>query len=109
MAELRAYIERKGRELQRTEQIIHLREDFNLRQMALISHALGHPDALYTIAEHQASHKVVYETARSDLLSLARMGLLQTSRRGREYFFRPVPNFEKVLMGKGRREGGIIR
>ena len=45
---------------------------FNHRQIALVRHALKHPGHRYTIASHRRSHNVVYQTARSDLLDLAK-------------------------------------
>ena len=82
------------------DQLIRLHENFNHRQRTILSHALRHPDALYTIAEHQASHNIAYDTARTDLQSLARLGLLTESKRGREYFFRPAPNLQLRLQGE---------
>jgi len=99
--ELHQYIDRKTQENRQVEQLIRLSANFNLRQRTLLGHALRHPDALYTIAEHQASHNVTYQTARTDLQSLTRLGLLTESKRGREFFFRPVADLRVRLQGGG--------
>ncbi|HEY8385190.1 MAG TPA: hypothetical protein VIK82_03125 [Porticoccaceae bacterium] len=56
----------------------------------MLAHALKHPTAVYSIESHQRSHKVVYATARADLLKLVQAGALQQSKVGRAMRFRPV-------------------
>ncbi|MEK6642945.1 MAG: Fic family protein [Planctomycetota bacterium] len=72
----------------------------NHRQRALVEHALGHPDSEYTIDAHQASHDVVYQTARSDLLDLAKRGLLHKYKVGRVMHFRPAKDLDEKLAGE---------
>lgn len=55
------------------------------------------PDAVYTFASHGWSHAVSFQTARTDLLDLARFKLLQRSKKGRKFYFTPVPNIRKHL------------
>ena len=55
-------------------------DDLNSRQLALIGHALRHPDVDYTYHAHAASHGVVHESARQDLLDLERRGYLVPGR-----------------------------
>jgi len=43
---------------------------------------------------------VVYETARTDLLILAKMGLLIKEKRGKEYFFSPSKDLPEKLTDK---------
>ncbi len=62
--------------------------ELNPRQQALVAHALRHPGAVYVIAGHQRSHGVTHQTARCDLFSLVRRGLLAVAREGRTYRFR---------------------
>ena len=82
------YLDRKRAELQMAERELAARfRSLNHRQQALIQHALRHPGFAYTIESHQNSHKVVYETARTDLLDLAGQSLLDRRRRGRAYLF----------------------
>ena len=77
--------------------------EFNPRQLALVHHALTKPDAVYTFTSHQWSHAVSLETARTDLLDLAKRRLLQLSKRGRQFVFRPAP----IL--RGRMEENLSR
>ncbi len=76
---LQKYLARKARELRSVEEILGssaLSNQFNHRQLAVISHALRNPNASYTIERHRTSHQISYPTARTDLLRLAEMQLL---------------------------------
>ena len=99
VADLFAHLERKTHELRAVE--ASLRDhDLNHRQVALLGHALRHPDAIYTIAGHRTSHQIVYDTARKDLLTLADRGLLVQRKRGKEFVFAVAADLTKRL---GRR------
>lgn len=87
--DLHAYLARKAREVRGTEKLL-LKADLNHRQVALLSHALRHPDAEYTFRSHQTSHGVVYQSARTDLLELGARGLLERRVVGQRFVFRPV-------------------
>lgn len=63
--------------------------DLNYRQRSVLSRALVNPDAEFRISEHQQAHKVVYQTARVDLLELVDRGLLRMEQRGRAFVFTP--------------------
>lgn len=79
--ELHDYLARKQRELQETQRVVQrsalLREQLNFRQLALIRHAMKHPGFVYTIESHRISNNISYGTARSDLLNLVKVGLLE--------------------------------
>ena len=94
---LNKYITRKTAELRAVEQEIHGVRIFNYRQRALISHALRHPSHVYTIESHRRSHNVVHQTARTDLLQLCEMGMLNQSKQGRRWQFSPVRDLESRL------------
>lgn len=96
---LHAYIQRKTEELQTAEKLLKTTLLLNHRQRALISHALRNAHAEYSIASHQRSHNVAYQTARTDLLNLAESGLLVTRKRGRRFYFQPTPAFDEKLSG----------
>lgn len=64
-----------------------LRARLNHRQKTLLTHALKHPGAGYRIEEHQKTHGIVYQTARTDLLQLAKLGLLEKIKEGRAFLF----------------------
>jgi Fic family protein len=99
--ELHDYIERKARELRDLEAELRGMDDLNHRQKALITHALRHPNHRYAIESHRASHNVVYQTARTDLLDLGNRGLLSASKRGKSWIFSPVKDLEKKLGKRG--------
>ena len=81
--ELDDYLETKAQQVQRVERMLKRSTDLNHRQLALLAHAVRHPDAEYTTRSHQTSHDVAYATARADLFRLAELGLLEQRRRGR--------------------------
>jgi len=97
MAKIHEYVRRKTREQRRTEALIRSHVHLNHRQKALLSHALRHPDARYTIQSHQTSHDVVYESARQDLLGLVERNLLNKQKAGKAWVFEPVSELEAVL------------
>ena len=45
------------------------------------------PGYRYSIESHQKSHRVTYQTARTDLLTLAQRGLLIQQKSGRKFIF----------------------
>lgn len=87
IASLHEYIDAKSKELRETETLLRGATDLNYRQQALIAHALRKPGARYTIEGHRRSHAIVYETARYDLMELARLGLLDSRKSGRAFTF----------------------
>ena len=64
-----------------------LAENLNHRQVALLSHAMKHPGHGYTMESHRRSHRVAYQTARSDLLTLVALNHLEQRKRGRAFHF----------------------
>jgi Fic family protein len=96
--ELQVYLERKMMETRvLREELDPTDELFNHRQLALVKHALGHPAAGYTVESHRAAHRVVTETARQDLLTLADHGLLSRRRSGKRFVFAPVSDLAARL------------
>jgi Fic family protein len=94
--ELHAYLKKKITEVQSVEEMAGA-QDFNHRQLALLSHAVRHDSPRYTMASHAAGHGVTTETARSDLSELARRGLLDRRRIGRRFVFVPVSGLADQL------------
>ncbi|HTA29971.1 MAG TPA: Fic family protein [Candidatus Cybelea sp.] len=85
--DLHAYIDRKTAEVREMESHLRALDLFNHRQVELIHHALKHPFQQYSIAGHQKSQNVVYQTARTDLLDLRKRGVLDWKKRGRQMVF----------------------
>ena len=94
---LDAYLVRKRKQLETVSLLLHGRLDLNHRQLTLLGHALRHPGGEYTIRAHQASHKVVYESARQDLLGLSNLGLLDRFKLGREFIFHSPYDLDRRL------------
>lgn len=98
---LRAYLSRKSKERRQAETLLkpasRLGAKLNHRQRALLLDAIKHPDKRYTIAGHQAAHRVTYATARSDLLGLTRLKLFGKRQVGKAFAFHPLPDIAKRL------------
>lgn len=95
--DLQQYLARKAAQMQQAEAELRALSAFNHRQKALLTHALHHPHADYTVESHRKSHDVRYDTARTDLLSLEQAGLLQKLKRGKAFEFRPVKDLTNRL------------
>ncbi len=97
---LHRYLERKTRESGELQKMLrgansaHL---LNHRQVALLTHVLKHPDASYTIESHRRSHNVAYQTARTDLMGLAELGFVVSSKQRRRLIYRRADDFENRL------------
>lgn len=92
--DLHVYLARKAEETRNTELALKsakaLREKLNERQLALMAHAIKHPEAIFTIDSHRRSHGVSYQTARTDLRSLAHQKLLTEKKGGRAFEYSPA-------------------
>lgn len=87
---LRSYLARKARETRDVQQLLDgsaLAAMLNHRQIALLISMRKHRDRVRTIASHRRSHKVTYQTARTDLLGLAALGLVTVTKHGRAFVF----------------------
>jgi Fic family protein len=98
--DLQKYLRNKRTELRKIQELDLLSTQLNLRQGALLRHALKHPNDFYTtIKTHQNIYKVVYQTARTDLVSLEKLGFLTKRKRGNEFYFYPMPNLYERIKG----------
>jgi len=65
-----------------------LRKKLNIRQVAILKHALSHPNYIYSINEYQNSYGIAYETARKDLMQMSDVfSFLKKLKDGRTYVF----------------------
>jgi Fic family protein len=96
--DLQQYLHKKRRELSKIRELDLLSTQLNFRQGALLRYALKHPNDFYTtIKIHQNIYKVVYQTARTDLASLEKLGFLTRKKIGNEFCFYPAPNlYERI-------------
>ncbi|MCF7823057.1 MAG: Fic family protein [Candidatus Marinimicrobia bacterium] len=99
--DLLKYLERKAKEIKSVEVLIKnsrtLQQLLNHRQIALINRALKRPEAEFFIESHRGAHNVTYDTARTDLLKLADLGLLIRSKIGKAFVFSVANDLEHKL------------
>lgn len=98
IAELHAYIDRKTAEMRQVESRMRALDLFNHRQVEIIRHALKHPGQRYTFVSHQRSHKISYQTARTDLLDLNERGVLDRRKKGKQMNFIAPTNLSDRLL-----------
>lgn len=91
VASLHDYLGRKSSEIEEAEKLLDnskAKGQLNYRQLSLLKHALKNPNAIYRIQEHQASHAISYQTARTDLLKMSeKLGLLRKRKHGNSFVF----------------------
>jgi len=97
LIELHDYITRKSRETRTTLKLLHESTGLNHRQESIITHALRHPNHIYSIVAHQTLHGIAYATARADLLGLAGQKLLDQRKSGKALVFVVPVDLEKRL------------
>lgn len=101
IADLHDFLARKAAEIHEAAELVRsasaVNSELNPRQLALMNHALKTATARYTVESHRISHGVSYETARSDLLKLVRLRLLDQRKVGKTFVFTPVENIREQL------------
>ena len=100
LKDLHDYVARKSSETRACLDALQKHPELNHRQQSLISHAVRHPGFVYTIAGHGARQSVVYQTARTDLLNLAKLKLLEQRKAGRALVFVAPKDVEFRLRSK---------
>lgn len=96
------YLGRKVAETREIEAMLHGSPHLNHRQLVIIGDALRDPAEPFTIRAQQTRHGVTYESARSDLLGLERLGLFTKRKVGKKYVF----TAERDLADRLRHHGG---
>ena len=111
------YLAHKTSEQRSAERLLRhaprLADQFNYRQTALLTHALKHPGHDYTVESHRRSHRVTLQTARTDLLTLAKLNLLEQGKRARALvFYAPADlraRIESAARKPARQRRGIAK
>ena len=96
VSELEGYLQRKMAEIKRTEKLMKS-SDFNHRQLALLGHALRHPDQVYMVKSHSQSHKNAPETDANRPSRLEEKGLLSKRKTGKAFAYIPLPDLGERL------------
>ena len=97
---LNVYLARKARESIALEAALRgsgAANILNHRQLALLAHVLKYPDTTYTIESHRRSHNVTYETARTDLIGLTKLGFVTSDKQRRKLVYRRHSEFESRI------------
>ncbi len=97
IAALREYVAEKIRQVGNVETLLRGQSGLNHRQLELLSRAIREPAQQFTIKSHQRSQRVSYQSARTDLLGLEKLGLLKRSQEGKEFVFTSVPNLPEQI------------
>jgi len=99
--DLLEYLQRKAREIKTVEQLIKKSPDLqkllNHRQITLINRALKRPESIFYVESHRGAHNVTYDTARTDLLKLVELGLLEKTKIGRAFSFSAARDLKQTL------------
>lgn len=95
---LQQYIERKVAEKNQMRDFRHL-PGVNERQLSILQELTTNPDAIWTVREAEHRFAVTYQTARTDLMGLEEMGLLEKRRSGKQKLnYLRARNFDQRLM-----------
>ncbi|WP_292463404.1 Fic family protein [Methanolobus sp.] len=86
--DLEEYIALKKQENYDTMHIIEASENLNLRQAGILKNLLKEPDRYFSIAEIKGKYNVAYDTARTDMQHLVKLGYVQRIERGKSYMYR---------------------
>lgn len=99
--ELFKYLRNRTEEIQNIEMLVRkssqLRNVLNHRQIAVINKALKDPDTVFYIESHRNSHDITYDTARTDLLKLVELEILDKHKQGKAFIFTPVVSLKSRL------------
>lgn len=100
---LQQYLERKVAEKKQLRSFRQF-DQLNQRQVAILQELMTDPDAIWTIREAQHRFGVVYDTARTDLMHLENLGLLDKRRDGKvKILYLRAEDFEEAV---ARLKGG---
>ena len=98
---LHGWLARKADERNRAEGLLRpgsrLGGKLNHRQRELLLDAVRHPDKIYRIDQHKQIQDISYQTARTDLLALAKLKLMRSERIGKAFVFAPVKDLVEKL------------
>lgn len=101
--DLAEHLHNEEAKISRSERILKLNKNLNLRQRLLVEHGLRHPQTAYTVISHMNSNDIVKATARADLNQLVKLRLMVTSKRGKEVIYHIAPGLADKLSKKGIR------
>lgn len=95
------YLQRKVAETREIEAMLRGSSNLNHRQLTIIGDALRDPTEPFTVKAQQGRHGVTYESARSDLVALEKLGLFKKRRVSKKHVFTAVPDLGERLRHLG--------
>ncbi len=93
---LEGYVDRKRAETAEIGEVLGRCSQLNHRQQSAILRTMGDRRSI-TVNGHSQNHRVTNQTARTDLLGLAELGLFDKTRTGKKFLFEPVPDLPERL------------
>ena len=101
IGELDAYLKQKQKEKNEAMQLMaKAARGINLRQSLILKEILEEPDKILTIQETRAKYNVTYQTARTDLLNLAKKGYLTSKKKRKQFLFYKSDKFDEKIESK---------
>lgn len=97
--ELGEYVERKLAEKKQMHTLL-VDTGLNDRQLAVLKDAMDDPEIVVTIKEVQNKYGVVYQTARTDMMSLTEKGYFDAKTIGKKMVFYRSKQFDKLIKKK---------
>lgn len=94
---LKQYLGRKMAETRELSVLLRGASDLNYRQLAILTDAIKDPTEPFTFAAQARRHMVTHQSARTDLLKLEELGLMDKTKIGRRFVFRSVPDLATRL------------
>jgi Fic family protein len=75
--EVSLYLSKRQKEIREAMKLVKNIPGLNFRQYSLLRHALRHQDTIYHFKTHMNMHGITYQTARTDILELEQLKLLE--------------------------------
>jgi Fic family protein len=91
------HIRAEEERIKRSQSLLKLAKDLNLRQRLLLEHGLRHPLTQYTVNSHMNSNGIAAATARADLDDLVRRRLMVTLKKRKQVLYLIAPTLERRL------------
>jgi len=97
ISEVSNYLIRRQKEIRESMRLIRNIPNLNYRQYSLLQHALKHPDDMYHFKTHMNTHGISYQTARTDIMELKKIGLIDQIPTKKVLTFVPSPKLYKKI------------
>ncbi|HLD58784.1 MAG TPA: Fic family protein [archaeon] len=96
--ELDDYLKQKQKERTEALQLMtKVAKHLSLRQSLILKDFIEEPEKIITIQETQTKYNVTYQTARTDLLDLAKKGYLAYQKKQKQFLFYKSAQFEEKI------------